>query len=85
MQIVLDLLPKLLSLCTSTTIIIDSDIEGGGVCMNEFRVLCDILFFNRIMQFNELLIVIGMIQLFVLYFHVYVYDHFFLSYSRNVH
>ena len=66
MQIVLDLLPKLLSLCTSTTIIIDSDIEGGGVSMSEFRVLCDILFFNRIMQFNELLIVIGMIQLFVL-------------------
>lgn len=38
MQIVLDLLPKLLSLCTSTTIIIDSDIEGGGVSMSEFRV-----------------------------------------------
>ena len=38
MQIVLDLLPKLLSLCTSTTIIIDSDIDGGGVSMSEFRV-----------------------------------------------
>lgn len=39
MEGVLDLLPKLLSLCTSTSVLVDSDIEGGGVSMMDFRVL----------------------------------------------
>ena len=39
MTIVLDILPKLLNLCTSTTAYIDADVEGGGVVMNDFRVM----------------------------------------------
>lgn len=40
MGIVLDILPKLLSMCSSTTVI-DSDIEGGDVPMTDFRVVVD--------------------------------------------
>ena len=38
MSVVLDLLPKLLSLCTSPSNLVDSDIEGGGVSALDFRV-----------------------------------------------
>lgn len=38
MKLVLDLLPKLLTMCTSTTYIIDSEIDGGGMSLADYRV-----------------------------------------------
>ena len=39
MKQVLDLLTKLLTMCDSTTILVDSEMEEGGVTLSEFRVM----------------------------------------------
>ena len=38
MKLVLDILSKLLSMCTSTTFIISDEVDGGDVPQTEFRV-----------------------------------------------
>ena len=70
-KLVLDLLPKLLTMCTSTTYIIDAEIDGGGMSPADYRVEFDIISHYRHDTSIESSSVSGLMSISVPFFHRY--------------